>query len=1202
MKLHNIQISGSIKNNGEDLTQISSSVATVTSNLGSRISSLEANSGSINNKTGSFATTGSNTFIGAQTFSGSIIPSVDSIYDLGNSTHQFRHLYLSSASLYIDGVKVLGSTAQELQITTDVGQSFKILEAGSDTITLQSADGNITLASSGGGDIILDPTSGVIALKGTVTLYSGNRILSSDGNPIHIGEGLVITGSVVATGTALISGSAQVQYGGITGIPSGIVSGSSQLTGSYDARYVLSGSITQTTWDNIASKPTGIVSGSIQVDITGTTGYSTFSSSISGSIGALSSSVATTTSGLSSSIGSVSSSVATTTNNLSSSIGSLSSSVATTTLNTSSSLNSISGALSASIVSLSGSVATTTSGLSSSIGSLSASIATTDRGQNTRIGALEDLTGSYATTGSNKFNGNQTITGSVIITQNLTVFGSSSITYVTSSQLRIDDNVITLNTSTPGQRFGGIEVYDSGSITQATGSILWDSVNNRWIYQQSSEATYGGGVLMSGPRSSGSLGSELTLTSGRVAKSAGGDHLNDSNITDDGTLVSINSNTEVTGTLKITGTIVSSGTSIFSGSGQVIAALPAGTVSGSSQVLSGTGIWSGSAQLPANVVSSSTQVVAYLPTGTVSGSSQVLSGTGIWSGSAQLPSGTVSSSAQTVANLPAGTVSGSSQVLAGTTIHSGSFFNGITVVSGSAQVDFTGIINKPTLVSGSSQITFGSISGLPTLVSGSSQITFGSLSSIPSGLVSGSSQVLSGTGIWSGSAQLPSGVVSGSAQIVASLPAGTVSGSLQITLSSTTGFSTYLDQAVKSGSTVTFSSVTATISGGGSAAAFIGQGFSQYYSTGGADQKYWDILASGGLLSFRAVNDANSSATNYMTISRGTGTAITTVNFPNGNVSITGTVGASNFSGTHSGTSSGTNTGDQTNISGYATSLNGYANQTLYTILDGPANGPVIKVRYDGATANRYIDIGSKDGNNAYTEGLKIYDGSTLTFRTYTVYHSGNVPTWNQNTSGTASNITAYTINQSVGTGNSPTFTNLYSTTNLSTGYGTTVTGSDNGLNIFAGSDASGYGRIRFYFNGTNQSTIHAFSNSWSTNFSSGSRGAININGQNGVTFGGWNAPAAYIDNAGISYFASTMTVNGILQPNITATYTLGTSSLRWGTIYTNDLSLKNDYGDYTIVEGAEKLYLYNNKNNKVYSFVLQEEDPATAAPKKYLD
>ena len=60
----------------------------------------------------------------------------------------------------------------------------------------------------------------------------------------------------------------------------GVISGSSQLTSSYDARYILSGSITQTTWENISGKPAGLVSGSSQVDITATTGFSTFSASI----------------------------------------------------------------------------------------------------------------------------------------------------------------------------------------------------------------------------------------------------------------------------------------------------------------------------------------------------------------------------------------------------------------------------------------------------------------------------------------------------------------------------------------------------------------------------------------------------------------------------------------------------------------------------------------------------------------------------------------------------------------------------------------------------------------------------------------------------------------------------------------------------------------------------------------------------------
>ena len=45
----------------------------------------------------------------------------------------------------------------------------------------------------------------------------------------------------------------------------GAISSSSQLTSSYDERYVLSGSITQTTWDNIENKPIDIISSSQQL-------------------------------------------------------------------------------------------------------------------------------------------------------------------------------------------------------------------------------------------------------------------------------------------------------------------------------------------------------------------------------------------------------------------------------------------------------------------------------------------------------------------------------------------------------------------------------------------------------------------------------------------------------------------------------------------------------------------------------------------------------------------------------------------------------------------------------------------------------------------------------------------------------------------------------------------------------------------------
>jgi hypothetical protein len=77
------------------------------------------------------------------------------------------------------------------------------------------------------------------------------------------------------------------------------------------------------------------------------------------------------------------------------------------------------------------------------------------------------------------------------------------------------------------------------------------------------------------------------------------------------------------------------------------------------------------------------------------------------------------------------------------------------------------------------------------------------------------------------------------------------------------------------------------------------------------------------------------------------------------------------------------------------------------------------------------------------------------------------------------------------------------------------------------------------------------------------------------------------------------ITSTGTVQPGANGTQDLGTASLRWATVYTSDLSLSNGIGDYTIVEGEDDLFLYNNKSNKVYKFMLAEVDPANATPKK---
>jgi len=73
---------------------------------------------------------------------------------------------------------------------------------------------------------------------------------------------------------------------------------------------------------------------------------------------------------------------------------------------------------------------------------------------------------------------------------------------------------------------------------------------------------------------------------------------------------------------------------------------------------------------------------------------------------------------------------------------------------------------------------------------------------------------------------------------------------------------------------------------------------------------------------------------------------------------------------------------------------------------------------------------------------------------------------------------------------------------------------------------------------------------------------------------------------------------NGHFVPASNDTYDLGGTSERWRNIYTGDLNLSNEgsandvdgtWGDYTIQEGENDLFLLNRRNGKKFKFMLQE-------------
>jgi hypothetical protein len=118
---------------------------------------------------------------------------------------------------------------------------------------------------------------------------------------------------------------------------------------------------------------------------------------------------------------------------------------------------------------------------------------------------------------------------SVYISGSLTILGGATQVIISSSVVEIDDNIIALNAYSPFERYAGISVFDSGS-TNISASVLWDSQNDYWLIQSSSQET---GKIIS--TTFGSIGSEVSLTSNTIPKATGLSSLGNSLLTDNGT-------------------------------------------------------------------------------------------------------------------------------------------------------------------------------------------------------------------------------------------------------------------------------------------------------------------------------------------------------------------------------------------------------------------------------------------------------------------------------------------------------------------------------------------------------------------------------------------------------------------------------------------------------------------------------------------
>jgi len=275
-----------------------------------------------------------------------------------------------------------------------------------------------------------------------------------------------------------------------------------------------------------------------------------------------------------------------------------------------------------------------------------------------------------------------------------------------------------------------------------------------------------------------------------------------------------------------------------------------------------------------------------------------------------------------------------------------------------------------------------------------------------------------------------------------------------------------------------------------------------------------------------------------------------------GNLSVSGTISASNFSGT----SSGTNTGDQTLNSLGALSNNTDSEQIIglkeaYWNFGGNrmfSDPRWNESGYDADLGTLHIYSTTAAGVNYGRAGIALYNGSAYQYLT------------------TKASTTGLFVNNSLiaTAGSTPTFAGV------------------KGSSYFDAQASSGF-RIR---NSNDTANAGGYTR----------RGLWEGNANYDPALWAETGYGLYFYSNGSANIRAIFDTSGHFVPGTNNTYDLGSASLGWRNIYTNDLHLSNmgkpegndvdgTNGNWTIQEGAEQLYIINNNNGKKYKIDLTE-------------
>jgi len=74
------------------------------------------------------------------------------------------------------------------------------------------------------------------------------------------------------------------------------------------------------------------------------------------------------------------------------------------------------------------------------------------------------------------------------------------------------------------------------------------------------------------------------------------------------------------------------------------------------------------------------------------------------------------------------------------------------------------------------------------------------------------------------------------------------------------------------------------------------------------------------------------------------------------------------------------------------------------------------------------------------------------------------------------------------------------------------------------------------------------------------------------------------------AHVSGTLFLDGNLIPEEDTQYNLGSTAKRWSNVYTGDLHLKNERGDWTLFEEETKLMVKNNLTGEFFNLMLEKQ------------